>query len=55
MAVELCENRHARLRLDIDPTHLRPGGTASRPAMMLLADTVVHAAILSTMGLLFYL
>ena len=50
MAVESCENRHARLRLDVDHTRLCPGGTVSRPTMMLLADTDVYAAILSTMG-----
>ena len=50
MAVESCENRRARLRLDIDHAHLRPGGTVSGPTMMLLADTAVYAAILSTMG-----
>ena len=50
MAVEFCENRHARLRLDVDHTHLSPGGTVSRLTMMLLADTAVYAAILSTMG-----
>ena len=50
MAVESCENRHARLRLDVDHTRLCPGGTVSRPTMMLLADTAVYAAILSIMG-----
>ena len=56
MAVESCENRHARLRLDVDHTHLSPGGTVSRPTMILLADTAVYAAILSTMGaVVFYL
>ena len=50
MAVEFCENRHARLRLDVDHTHLSPGGTVSRPTMMLLADSAVYAVILSTMG-----
>ena len=49
MAVESCENRHARLRLDVDHTHLSLGGTVSRPTMMLLADTALYAAILSTM------
>ena len=49
MAVKPCENRHARLRLDVDHTHLSPGGTESRPTMMLLAYTAVYAAILSTM------
>jgi uncharacterized protein (TIGR00369 family) len=50
MLVESCENRRARLRLDVDHTHLRPGGTISGPTMMLLADTAMYAAILTTMG-----
>ncbi len=50
MAVETCENRHDRLRLDVDHTHLSPRGTVSRPTIMLLADTAVYAVILSTMG-----
>ena len=50
MAVESCENRHARLRLDVVHTHLSPGGAVSRPTMMLLTYTAVYAAILSTMG-----
>ena len=49
MAVESCENRHVRLRLDFDHTHLIPGETVSRQTMMFLADTAVCAAILSTM------
>ena len=50
LIVESCENRRARLRLEVDQTHLRPGGTISGPAMMLLADTAVYAAILTTIG-----
>ena len=49
MAVEPFENRHSQLRLDVDHTHLSSRGTVSRPTMMLLADTAVYAAILSTM------
>jgi len=49
MAVESCENRHTRLRLDVDHNHLSPGGTVLRLTMMLLAGTAVYAAILSTM------
>ena len=47
--MEFCENQHSRLRLDVDHIHLIQGGTVSRPTMMLLADTAVYAAILSTM------
>ena len=50
LIVESCENRRAKLRLEVDQTHLRPGGTISGPAMMLLADTAVYAAILTTIG-----
>ena len=49
MGVESFENRHTRLRLDVDHTHLSPGGTVSRPTMMLLADIAVYAAILRKM------
>ncbi len=50
LIVESCGNRRARLRLEVDQTHLRPGGTISGPTMMLLADTAVYAAILTTIG-----
>ncbi|MBC8259011.1 MAG: PaaI family thioesterase [SAR324 cluster bacterium] len=50
LIVESCEKRRASLRLKVDNTHLRPGGTISGPTMMLLADTAVYAAILNTVG-----
>ena len=50
LIIESCENRRARLRLEVDQTHLRPGGTVSGPTMMMLADTAVYAAILNTKG-----
>ena len=50
LIVESSENRRARLRLSVNKTHLRPGGTISGPEMMMLADTAVYAAILTTMG-----
>ena len=50
MIVESCENRRARLRLEVDHSHLRPGRTVSGPTMMMLADTAMYAAILTTMG-----
>ena len=50
MFAESCANRCARLRLDVDHTHLHSGGTVSGPTMMLLADTAMYAAILTTMG-----
>ena len=51
MLLESCENRWPRLSLDIDHTHLSPGGTFSGPTMILLADTSMYAAILTTIPL----
>ena len=44
LIVESCENRRARLRLEVDQTHLRPGGTISGPRMCLSQNgTYVHS------------
>ncbi len=40
----------ATLRLAHDESHLRPGGTVSGPAMMMLADVAAFAAILTRIG-----
>ena len=40
----------ARLRLPESEQHLRPGGTISGPAMVMLADVAVYVAILATLG-----
>ena len=53
LIVESCDFRSARLRLEVDHTHLRPGGTVSGPSMMMLADMAMYAAILTTMGKVF--
>ena len=50
LTVENCEIKSARLRLEIDHTHLRPGGTVAGPAMMFLADMAMYTAILATLG-----
>lgn len=41
---------HAALRLPESQEHLRPGGTVSGPAMVMLADVAVYVAILATLG-----
>lgn len=38
------------VRLLVNDSHLRPGGTVSGPAMFLLADVAVYLAILSRIG-----
>ncbi len=40
----------ARVRLKLDPRHLRPGGTLSGPAMFQLADFAIYAALVATLG-----
>lgn len=40
----------ARLRLKLHDRNIRPGGTISGPAMFLLADVSVYAAILAEQG-----
>jgi uncharacterized protein (TIGR00369 family) len=41
----------AEMTLDVDESHLRPGGTVSGPVMMGLADVTLYAALLSRIGL----
>jgi len=40
----------ARLRMELDTKHLRPGGTLSGPAMFMLADYGIYVAILAMIG-----
>ena len=46
-AIEALEPGKARVRFFVAPRHGRPGGTLAGPAMMLLADTAIYAAILA--------
>ena len=38
------------VRLRVDESHLRPGGTVSGPSMFLLVDVAVYLAILARVG-----
>ncbi len=38
------------MRLHVNETHLRPGGTVSGPTMFMLADVAVYLAILARIG-----
>lgn len=40
----------ARMRLPYDSGMLRPGGTVSGPSMMMLADALMYAVVLSAIG-----
>jgi uncharacterized protein (TIGR00369 family) len=48
--IDAAGERRARLRLPERVEHLRPGGTVSGPAMVMLADVAVYVAILATLG-----
>lgn len=42
---------NASVRLDFDPSQLRPGNTLSGPTIMYLADCALYAAVLSAYGM----
>ncbi len=46
---ELGEMR-ARIRLNVQERHLRPGGTVSGPSIFALADVSVYMAVLAMIG-----
>ncbi len=48
--VERVESMFAQVRLHYDERHLRPGGTISGPALMMLADTAMYMALLGMIG-----
>ncbi len=50
MVIEEVGPMRARLRMPIDPSHLRPGGTVSGPAMFTLADCAFYVATLAMIG-----
>jgi len=41
---------HARVRMPIDRSHLRPGDTVAGPAMFWLADCAFYVALLASIG-----
>lgn len=48
--VEEADARHARVRLQVDARHLRPGGTISGPTQFFLADVAAFIAVLVAIG-----
>lgn len=48
--VESVGERTARMRLPVDESHMRPGGTVAGPTMMALADSCMYVAILAQLG-----
>lgn len=50
MVIESVAINLARVRLELDSTHLRPGGTVSGPTMFTLADFSIYVALIATLG-----
>ncbi len=48
--VESVDAHHVSVALPVGPHHVRPGGTLSGPAMMMLADTAAWCAVMSQVG-----
>ncbi|MAC82392.1 MAG: thioesterase [Rhodobacteraceae bacterium] len=48
--IDRLEPMEITMRLNVDQSHLRPGGTVSGPAMFALADVTVYALVLSMVG-----
>jgi uncharacterized protein (TIGR00369 family) len=48
--VEQVEDNFAQIRMMYHPRHLRPGGTISGPALMMLADTAMYVVLLAMIG-----
>ena len=47
---ETVDHGRVLMRLPVDPSMLRPGGTVAGPAMMALADATMYAVVLSMVG-----
>lgn len=48
--IEDVAQAHARVRMAVDESHLRPGDTVSGPAMFWLADCAFYVAVLVSIG-----
>jgi uncharacterized protein (TIGR00369 family) len=50
LTIEAVGDNYARVRMPVDGSQLRPGGTVSGPTMFALADVSVYIAILAMIG-----
>jgi uncharacterized protein (TIGR00369 family) len=48
--LESISSRSSRVRIRVNHSHLRPGGTVSGPTMMNLADMAMYLALLGEIG-----
>ncbi len=50
MVIESVAPSSARVRLELDSSNLRPGGTVSGPTIFTLADFSIYVALIGTLG-----
>lgn len=50
--VDAVGNKGSMLRLKVNESHLRPGGTVSGPSLMSIADCAIYVAILGELGII---
>ena len=50
ITLESISSRSSRVRIPVNHSHLRPGGTVSGPTMMSLADMAMYLALLGEIG-----
>lgn len=50
MVIESVAPSSARVRLELDSSNLRPGGTVSGPTIFTLADFSIYVALIATLG-----
>jgi uncharacterized protein (TIGR00369 family) len=51
VTVESVGGRRATVKLAVDESHLRPGGTISGPTVMTAADVALYVAVLGEIGI----
>ncbi|HRI65519.1 MAG TPA: PaaI family thioesterase [Polyangium sp.] len=49
--VECIEAGYARLRMQFDERHVRPGGTIPGPLLVVVADAALYAMVMSVLGM----
>lgn len=49
--MECLEAGYARLRMQFDERHVRPGGTITGPLLVMVADAALYAMVMSVLGM----
>ena len=49
--MECLEAGYARLRMQFDERHVRPGGTIPGPLLVMVADAALYAMVMSVLGM----